>query len=473
MRRWLFLAIALGVMLGPSVAMALWPFVIAAALLHIAVVGGFVYLNMLNEPEMLPQGASAPATVEVQVVLKELGPEHDQALQNANQPPTSVEVQNSSNCGTGISRPSDFCNFADQTFSSYRGQTVDRQSMEDQVTASALAYTVTESVTTWTTSTAELVRTVGRVSDDIEMQWNLSGLCSPVGTPGCPSGSWTAEMQTHVKAETDCGAPYGKIGVSGNCEPFVLIGMNDGKVSYHPDTDPSNGQKRIVRLYNDGDPDSTNFTIQADKIERTRPHGETVVTATVQHTQEGKVEATNKQENVYVLKHDGGTTTATVIDKCTYTSVGANEVCSHSVSYADGSDPHPDDILPGSSTGSGEAGELGSILKGDADTRDDDGQTGIEGIFDDLTGKIEGITDGTFQPIDAEPNFFTRVTSLFSVGGSCPALSVDFHGVVSELLGQFCNMWDNQGGRQIMGFLLYILTLGGIIFIWSGAGARV
>ncbi len=90
----------------------------------------------------------------------------------------------------------------------------------------------------------------------------------------------------------------------------------------------------------------------------------------------------------------------------------------------------------------------------------------IDGLSDTLA-KVEGIADGTYDGGLNEsviPNEFEQMlVDLFPVGGECPELLVH----ESDLLGTFCEKWDEpNGGREIVGWVAYALTLIGIFYLF-------
>lgn len=223
----------------------------------------------------------------------------------------------------------------------------------------------------------------------------------------------------------------------------------------------------------------------ANGFKREQNAGDVEVTAEVFVDGDGLINR-NTQANVYVLKVDGSTTTATIVDECRLTSSGGTEYCSHTVSYADGTEPNEGDAMAGypiGDAGSGEGGfegelaqELVDLVKGDPDGVQGERQgveADIDSIFqdlDDLNTEIEDIQqdvhDDDFQNNPFVPQWAAQILGWFGNTPSCPAVMADYKSFVVDMLAGFCTQWETGGGRDMLGWIFYVLTAVFVFHTW-------
>lgn len=143
------------------------------------------------------------------------------------------------------------------------------------------------------------------------------------------------------------------------------------------------------------------------------------------------------------------------------------------------------DILKRIESGSGDSDNSSEILevlkkifnaiKDLMDTSDDDGSglndTSLNQIAEvnalqnsistDLTDSVNTVGSSPVQ----SPSVFNDMTSIFSpAGGSCSLSPLIVEQGIkgnysTDLLGRFCELWDNQGGREFMGWFFYSITV--------------
>lgn len=105
---------------------------------------------------------------------------------------------------------------------------------------------------------------------------------------------------------------------------------------------------------------------------------------------------------------------------------------------------------------------------GDTSAHDDLVQDRVFGNQDDYKGFIEAL-GGDDDIVGGAPSKIDEIIDSFTPSGQCAQLSVEQAGSNFNLLTDFCDKWDNGGGRSALGFFFYLLTAAAIFGVWSSS----
>ncbi len=105
---------------------------------------------------------------------------------------------------------------------------------------------------------------------------------------------------------------------------------------------------------------------------------------------------------------------------------------------------------------------------GDPSAHDDLVQESVFQGFDKEKALHDKIREGD-SLVGGAPSAMQDLIQSFVPSGNCANLSVQQGGATSNILDVFCDKWDNHGGRNALGFFLYVLTAVAIFGVWSSS----
>lgn len=92
----------------------------------------------------------------------------------------------------------------------------------------------------------------------------------------------------------------------------------------------------------------------------------------------------------------------------------------------------------------------------------------LDNYFEEHNVSLSSYQSLTIDILGGYPDAMNQVTSSLYVGGGSCVFNYEYHDQ-EGLFSKFCDSWDNQGGRTILGWTFYLLTAFGIFRVWTSA----